>query len=149
MSVAPEYWICSPAAAHWDSRRCHGRQPRSPSWNAQSRVARALADNITTLSNEGPLPATVITADVIHWLQSGTPPEEGVDLVLLDPPFRLGLAAESCELLESRGWLKDGAMIYLEVEAELTPQVPANWQLHRESRAGDSHGRLYRRQQPA
>lgn len=115
----------------------------------ESRVARALADNITTLSNEGPLPATVITADVIHWLQSGTPPEEGVDLVLLDPPFRLGLAAESCELLESRGWLKDGAMIYLEVEAELTPQVPANWQLHRESRAGDSHGRLYRRQQPA
>lgn len=61
--------------------------------------------------------------------------------MLLDPPFRQGLAAPCCAALET-GWLAEDAFIYLETEAELTPAVPEHWVLHREVRAGDSHGRL-------
>lgn len=114
-----------------------------------SRVARALETNLATLAHGDRLPAQVVNSDVLHWLETTTPTAGGMDLVLLDPPFRLELAAASCALLEAQGWLSDGAMIYLEVESGLDPVVPANWQLHRESRAGDSHGRLYRRQPPA
>ncbi|WP_284893214.1 16S rRNA (guanine(966)-N(2))-methyltransferase RsmD [Cobetia amphilecti] len=110
-----------------------------------SRVARALEANLATLANGDSLPTQVVTGDVLHWLETATPTTGGMDLVLLDPPFRLELAAASCALLETHGWLSDDAMIYLEVESGLDPVVPANWQLHRESRAGDSHGRLYRR----
>ncbi|WP_024951848.1 16S rRNA (guanine(966)-N(2))-methyltransferase RsmD [Cobetia crustatorum] len=114
-----------------------------------SRVARALQANLATLASDESLPASVMSNETIHWLDTAQPPQGGMDLVLLDPPFRLDLAAPSCALLESRHWLSDSAMIYLEVEAGLDPVVPANWQLHRESRAGDSHGRLYQRHPPA
>ncbi|WP_158774957.1 16S rRNA (guanine(966)-N(2))-methyltransferase RsmD [Cobetia sp. L2A1] len=115
----------------------------------ENRVARALQANIDTLAGDTTLPASVSSAEVMHWLETVQPPQGGMDLVLLDPPFRLDLAASSCALLEARHWLSDDAMIYLEVESGLEPTVPANWQLHRESRAGDSHGRLYQRYPPA
>ena len=60
------------------------------------------------------------------------------------PPFRQDLAEESCRQLVDGGLLAAGAWVYLEVEAKLTPSVPADWMLHREVRAGDSCGRLYR-----
>lgn len=38
------------------------------------------------------------------------------------------------------------AWIFLEAETGLDIEVPESWALHREVRAGDSTGRLYRRQ---
>ncbi len=107
------------------------------------RVARQLATNLETLGAEGR--GRVVTADARAFL-CGTP--ASFSLVFLDPPFRQGLAAPCCAALEAN-WLADEALIYLEVEAELVPEVPATWLLHREVRAGDSHGRLYRRQVPS
>lgn len=66
-------------------------------------------------------------------------------LVFLDPPFHQQLAAPCCLALENGGWLTDEAMIYLETETSLAPNVPANWQLHRETQAGESTARLYQR----
>lgn len=105
---------------------------------ADAAVARAIETNLTTLGANG----RVANRETLAFLRSAASP---FDLVLLDPPFRQGLAAPACELLERRGWLDDDAWIYLELEAELGAEVPANWSLHREVRAGDSHGRLYRR----
>ncbi|MDN3521312.1 16S rRNA (guanine(966)-N(2))-methyltransferase RsmD [Halomonas ramblicola] len=107
------------------------------------RVARQLATNLETLgaSERG----RVVTDDARAFLR-GTP--ASFSLVFLDPPFRQGLADPCCAALEA-GWLADEALIYLEVEAGLVPEVPATWLLHREVRAGDSHGRLYRRQAPS
>lgn len=110
-----------------------------------ARVAAQLRENLATLGAD--TQARVVGADAASFLAGPAAP---CSLVFLDPPFRMGLAAPCCAALEA-GWLDENAWIYLETEAELAPEVPANWQLHREVRAGDSHGRLYRRaaaQQP-
>ncbi|MEQ6918601.1 16S rRNA (guanine(966)-N(2))-methyltransferase RsmD [Halomonas aquatica] len=101
------------------------------------RVARQLADNLDTLgaTDRGRL----VTADAQAFL-TGTPTP--FSLAFLDPPFRQGLAAACCTALEA-GWLADDALVYLETESSLDPEVPASWQLHREVRAGDSTGRLF------
>lgn len=105
---------------------------------AEPAVARAIEANLSTLGATG----SVMSRDVSDFLSGPATP---FDIAFLDPPFRQGLAAPACELLESRGWLADDAWVYLETEAELTPTVPTGWMLHREVRAGDTHGRLYRR----
>ncbi|SEL37718.1 16S rRNA (guanine(966)-N(2))-methyltransferase RsmD [Halomonas daqiaonensis] len=107
-----------------------------------SRVGRQLADNLATLgaAERGRL----VTADALAFL-SADPTH--FSLVFLDPPFRQGLTEACCKALEA-GWLADDALVYVETESALTPEVPASWQLHRQVRAGDSTGRLYRRHPP-
>ncbi|SDM06705.1 16S rRNA (guanine966-N2)-methyltransferase [Modicisalibacter muralis] len=105
---------------------------------ANPAVARAIDTNLATLGATG----QVTVRDASGFLSGAAAP---FDIVFLDPPFRQGLAAPACELLENRGWLADEARVYVETEAELVPKVPTNWSLYREVRAGDSHGRLYRR----
>lgn len=104
-----------------------------------ARVAEQLRENLATLgaAERG----RAVAADAASFLAG---PASPCSLVFLDPPFRQGLAAPCCAALEA-GWLDESAWIYLETEAELDPEVPASWQLHREVRAGDSRGRLYRR----
>ncbi|MEQ5800804.1 16S rRNA (guanine(966)-N(2))-methyltransferase RsmD [Halomonas sp. H10-9-1] len=104
-----------------------------------ARVAAQLTENLATL--EATARGRVFDADVITFLGNAPLP---ATLVFLDPPFRQGLAEPCCAALEA-GWLAAGAFIYLETESGLDPRVPAGWQLHREIRAGDSHGRLYQR----
>ncbi|WP_251976990.1 16S rRNA (guanine(966)-N(2))-methyltransferase RsmD [Salinicola avicenniae] len=101
-------------------------------------VAEALATNLKTLDAEGEI-QTATSADFLAR------PPSPFDIVFLDPPFRQGLAEATCECLEQRGWLAPDAMIYVETEHTLDWQPPAGWHLHREVRAGDSHGRLFRR----
>lgn len=112
-----------------------------------AKVAAALEANLATLGANG----QVIDGDVLGYLSAvhlSATHDSGTrfTLAFLDPPFRQGLAAPSCAALESGGWLAERAWIYLETESELDPDVPSNWLLHREVHAGDSHGRLYRRQ---
>ncbi|ERS89929.1 16S rRNA (guanine(966)-N(2))-methyltransferase RsmD [Halomonas sp. PBN3] len=105
-----------------------------------ARVAAQLRGNLATLGAEAR--GRVVDADAAAFLAG---PPAPVTLAFLDPPFRQDLAAPCCAALEN-GWLADDAFIYLETEAGLAPEVPATWRLHRELRAGDSHGRLYRRE---
>ncbi|MEA2118606.1 16S rRNA (guanine(966)-N(2))-methyltransferase RsmD [Halovibrio sp. HP20-50] len=92
-----------------------------------------------------------ITASGVHTNDAQaylTRPAKAYSLAFLDPPFHQQLAAPCCAALESNGWLTAEAMIYLETETSLTPEVPANWQLQRETQAGESTARLYQRQAP-
>lgn len=107
-----------------------------------AQVARQLADNLRAL--EATERAQLVTADAQAFLAGAPSP---FSLVFLDPPFRQGLAGTCCRALEA-GWLAEEALIYVETESSLPPEVPASWQLHREVRAGDSTGRLYRRHPP-
>ncbi|WP_341502361.1 16S rRNA (guanine(966)-N(2))-methyltransferase RsmD [Gallaecimonas sp. GXIMD4217] len=107
-------------------------------------AARQLEDNLARLgSNKG----VVVQADVLQYLagQAATP----MDLVFVDPPFRKGLAEDCLRLLAERGWLAEGAWIYLETESESPAQVPAGWRLHREIKAGQVLARLYQRESQA
>lgn len=104
-----------------------------------AQVASHIRENLTTLKAAQ---GKVITADALAFVAS---PGQPMDVVFLDPPFHQGWVASCCSALEAHGWLAKEAMIYLETEQSLTPTVPANWQLHRETQAGESMARLYRR----
>jgi 16S rRNA (guanine966-N2)-methyltransferase len=68
------------------------------------------------------------------------------DIVLLDPPFHKDLLQGACNLLETQGWLADGAWIYTESETALsTLGLPGNWRLHREKHTGQVHYALWQR----
>lgn len=104
-----------------------------------SHVAALIRENLATLKTTQ---GKVVTADAKAFVETSG---QRMDIVFLDPPFHQGLAAPCCAALESGGWLASDAMIYLETEQSLTPTVPANWQLHRETQAGESIARLYQR----
>ncbi len=111
--------------------------------------ARPVIDQLATnlaLLNAGN--ARVVHASAAVWLQQpGSPHDSGnYDLVFLDPPFRQGLLAECCRLLEQSGRLAARAWIYIEVEKELNPlPIPAGWQVLKHKDSGQVSSYLCRR----
>ncbi|WNB76233.1 16S rRNA (guanine(966)-N(2))-methyltransferase RsmD [Methylomonas koyamae] len=99
-------------------------------------VARLAADRVQ-----------VVQQDAARYLAG---PAQQFDLVFLDPPFGQGWLESACRLLESQGWLKDYAKIYLESEKNWqTADLPANWRLLKEKVAGEVCYRLLQRQPSA
>jgi 16S rRNA (guanine(966)-N(2))-methyltransferase RsmD len=76
-------------------------------------------------------------ADALSWMRSAAP--ERFDLVLIDPPFESNLAAPAVDaasrLVVPGGWL------YLE-SGEACDTLPADFTMHRQSRAGAVHFHL-------
>ncbi|WP_115720331.1 16S rRNA (guanine(966)-N(2))-methyltransferase RsmD [Gallaecimonas mangrovi] len=101
-------------------------------------VARQLIDNLARLNTQQ---GSVVQADVLAWLK--LPPQQGFDLVFIDPPFGKGFAEPAMQLLADGGWLNTDAWIYVEVEKGLTPATPAHWRLHRELNAGQVQAMLF------
>lgn len=107
-------------------------------------TTRQLQSNLQRLKANN---AEVIQADVLQWLEARqTDMEPRYDIVFMDPPFRKDMAARCCALLESRNLLADNAIIYVETESDLIPEVPANWHEHRSKTAGQVSYRLYFRE---
>ncbi|MFP8968146.1 16S rRNA (guanine(966)-N(2))-methyltransferase RsmD [Pokkaliibacter sp. CJK22405] len=103
-------------------------------------VVKQLQANLKTLQCQD---AEVIRADSIQWLSQTA--NRQFDLVFLDPPFNQGLLEPAASYLESRSWLTADAVIYIEYEQKLLPQLPANWQCIKEKRAGEVIFALYQR----
>ncbi len=98
--------------------------------NSPAAVA-LLRENVTRL---GARTVDLVSADALAWLAT---PGEAFDIVFLDPPFGLGLAARACVLLSAGGWLAAGARVYLETEVAIAQApVPAGWEVLRRARAG-------------
>lgn len=86
--------------------------------------------------------AEVQQTDTLLWLQK--PALRQFDLVFIDPPFRQDMALPCCKALAEQGWLKPGALVYLETEKELAlDQLPAHWVLLKEKVAGQLAYRLW------
>lgn len=101
-----------------------------------------LNSNIATLQLKN---ATVKHGDSLTLLNNNAENDK-FDLVFVDPPFRQNLAEKSCFLLESNHWLTEQALIYVEVESELSNlDTPDNWLLLKEKTAGQVICRLYQR----
>ena len=100
---------------------------------------RALRGNLERLRVET---AEVIEADALDWLtrRSGS-----FDVAFLDPPFARDLWQPAANALEQGGGLRDGALVYVESPLDAALELPANWTLHREGRAGAVRFALYRR----
>lgn len=108
----------------------------------QRSAAMQLKENLQTLKCNR---AEVINADTLAVLQKGC--DQGFDLVFIDPPFRQGLAEQTIQLLNSQAWLNDGALIYVEIESELTTlTIPPSWQALKDKTAGQVSYRLYQYQ---
>lgn len=73
----------------------------------------------------------VQTAEALAWMARA--PVAGFDLVLLDPPFDAGLAAQAVQ--QAHRLLVPGGWLYLESGQALDP-LPAGLRLHRQLRAG-------------
>ncbi len=102
-----------------------------------------LNSNIATLQLKN---ATVKHGDSLTLLNNNAENNK-FDLVFVDPPFRQNLAEKSCFLLESNHWLTEQALIYVEVESELSNlDTPDNWLLLKEKTAGQVICRLYQRE---
>lgn len=68
----------------------------------------------------------------------------GWDIVFVDPPFGLDLVGPSCALLTDRELLSENGLVYIETGArETLAALPAQWELHREKRAGEVCYRLF------
>lgn len=100
-----------------------------------SRVIRSLQQNLDTLiAGDRPERARVVQQNVLEFLQG---PARPVDVVFLDPPYGKGLVSECCALLETRGWLRDNARVYIEAEATLEVlDLPQTWEMLRSKTAG-------------
>lgn len=104
------------------------------------KVAKQLAAVLTPLAGER---LKLINADALSWLAQE--PTKTFDLVFLDPPFDQPLLEPACQLLEARGWLAEGALIYIEQAKQQTNRLvlPANWVLDKDKRVGEVRFSLY------
>lgn len=95
-------------------------------------VVRALEEQVRVLGADQ---VRVVQAEARAWL-AGVP--EPLDVVFLDPPFTDDAALAACiERLETGGWLRPRARIYLESDARTPlPPLPATWSLTHSRRAG-------------
>ncbi|WP_348708661.1 16S rRNA (guanine(966)-N(2))-methyltransferase RsmD [uncultured Pseudoalteromonas sp.] len=106
-------------------------------------AANQLQENISTLKLDN---AAIKQGNSLSLLDQNTQNEQ-FDLIFVDPPFRQNLAEKSCFLLEKNNWLSAQALIYVEVESELSDlDTPDNWMLLKEKTAGQVICRLYQRE---
>jgi 16S rRNA (guanine966-N2)-methyltransferase len=86
----------------------------------------------------------LLQSDASRYLETQTPTP--FDLVFLDPPFHQNLLPGICAQLETRGWLAASAWVYTESETPPSSlQLPSNWRLHREKKAGQVYYALWQR----
>jgi len=102
------------------------------------RLASLLRENLMRLKQM----ACVHRRDALQFLAAT---DARYDIVFLDPPFGAGLWGAAAQALEAHDRLQADALIYVESPAQEIPVLPANWQLHREGRAGAVRYALYRR----
>lgn len=81
--------------------------------------------------------AQVVQSNALEYLQHTS---AHFDIVFIDPPYESQLLVPVCQLLEQRGLLPVNARIYLETaNPDYLSQLPANWQVLRDKRAGQVH----------
>lgn len=104
-------------------------------------AARQLRENLALLREQAR--SEVVQGEAQPWLRQD---RRTWDLVLLDPPFADGFLPGICEELETGGHLQERAWVYLEQDASHPwPDLPRNWQVHREGRVGQAAFRLIHR----
>jgi 16S rRNA (guanine966-N2)-methyltransferase len=101
---------------------------------------QALKDNAAKLSASQ---MTFFQKDALAYLAA--PANTQFDIVFLDPPFGLGLIAQSIELLDKQQWLAPYAKIYVETENTLNidANIPKNWHSLKHKVAGEVTYRLF------
>jgi len=106
-------------------------------------TARALSDLLRSWQATG---ARVERTEAARFLASQ--PAQGFDLVFLDPPFAAGELAGAADRLAAGGWLKPGALVYIEhARREPLPALPGGWTEQRSGIAGEVGYHLFHHDQ--
>lgn len=106
-------------------------------------VVKSLRQHCEKLNAEH---ATVQQSHAVDWLQRAAP-APGFDLVFVDPPFQSDLLEPSARLLVERDFLKENALIYVEIDQRQHFTPPKQWHLFRQKSAGQVTFSLYRHSQ--
>ena len=95
-------------------------------------AVRQLRANVLRLATQD---AEVIQLDALEYLARPAPP---FDIVFLDPPFAVAAdMIRECSARLARGWLKSGALVYIEAPRTLnTLPLPPDWELIKSGTAG-------------
>jgi len=101
-------------------------------------LTRLLRENLARLKQT----ATVHRAEAQRFIENTA---SRYDIVFLDPPFAADLWTPTALALLTHDRLQPAAWLYVESPAQITPQLPADFALHREGRAGAVRYALYRR----
>ena len=110
-------------------------------------ACRCLKANAITLGAEQ---LKIVQADTFRYLAGDA---QVFDIVFIDPPFNLNLAAQTCQWLEDKGWLAPYAKIYVETERTnidtqgvfQLQEIPENWRLLKQKTAGEVMYHLFER----
>ncbi|MEQ1528612.1 MAG: 16S rRNA (guanine(966)-N(2))-methyltransferase RsmD [Methylococcales bacterium] len=103
-------------------------------------VCRCLAFNAAALAAQQ---IKLVHQDAFRYLAGDAEP---FNIVFLDPPFAMNLAAQTCHWLEDKDWLADLAKIYVETDCtQQLKDLPTNWRLLKHKRAGDVAYHLFER----
>jgi len=112
----------------------------------QRQAAEVLSANIRDLKAEV---MQLQQCDALNWLSKPAATQyagKKYDIVFIDPPFDSDYLSKACELLESNQYLSEFACIYLEMNRKQDlPELPENWNLVREKKAGQVGYYLVRR----
>ena len=95
-------------------------------------VADNLAKNIQALKADA---AKLVHTDAHAFLDGKAEP---FDIVFVDPPFsESGLINQCLSDLQQKGWLKPGALVYVEASSEFRDlQYPSEWSMLKNKKAG-------------
>jgi 16S rRNA (guanine966-N2)-methyltransferase len=96
----------------------------------------AAADELRQrLAEWGAGDARVVHRDAFTYLAGSA---TAFDIAFLDPPFDAQLLAPAARRLDAGGWLRPGALIYVECAARTPlPALPSDWQPLKAKRAGE------------
>jgi 16S rRNA (guanine966-N2)-methyltransferase len=96
-------------------------------------AARAIQENIGLLGGDE---VSLATLDAIEWL--GSCDSASMDIVFIDPPFGSGLEMRALELLDERGCVRSGGLVYVETGRNSPPLNPGpGWEMAKEKILGE------------
>jgi len=103
-------------------------------------AVQALRRNLERL---GARDAEVIQADAVEYLERLP---EAFDIVFIDPPFRSDLIPRCSTLVEERGWIRPGGLVYIEAPSRMQAlPIPSTWELIRSQKTGQVGYHLVRK----
>jgi 16S rRNA (guanine966-N2)-methyltransferase len=105
------------------------------------RAAQAIRRSADILKASG---LRIVQDDVLAFLNEY--PAQRSDVAFVDPPYGSQLQPAVCQLLEAKGWLAEGALVYVESHSGNRDfDHPSNWQCVRAKQAGRVDYRLFHR----
>jgi 16S rRNA (guanine966-N2)-methyltransferase len=96
-----------------------------------SEVINQLKENAAILKAESQ--ANILQQEAIPFLNQQ---KKQLDIIFLDPPFKLNIINELCQLIAEKKLLKPGGLIYIEMNNKQTLQLPAPLSRIKQKQAG-------------